>query len=541
MPSLTLDALRDPGWAAAGIQLPQYDVEAVHAATRANPVWVHFGGGNIFRGFVAMLQQGLLDKGLSDRGILVGETFDPEVIDRVYKPHDNLAVVVGLKADGNLTLAVCASVAGAYVAWPGRPDEYAALKAAFENPSLQMVSFTITEKGYAMRGLDGEYLPWVKADLDGAPGDARSAMGVLTALLLARYHKIAETNAGNLAVVSMDNCSHNGEKLQTAVLETARAWASKGHVPDGFLAWLEDASRVAFPWTMIDKITPSPARAVQTLLEEKGVLGMEPIHTAKHTDIAPFVNMELPQYLVIEDAFPNGRPPLEHAGVIFTDRATVNKVERMKVTTCLNPLHTAMAPFGCLLNFPTIAASMKDPDIVALVKRLGYDEGLPVVTHPGVLDPKAFIDEVVEQRLPNPFLPDTPQRIMVDTSQKVAIRFGETVKAYASDPARDPKTLAALPLAIAGWMRYLLGVDDQGNPIALSADPMLDELTGLLQGVRFGDPDSLGSTLRPILSNANLFGLDLYEAGIGGQIEQDAKAMLEGKGAVRKTLHGRVG
>ena len=172
---------------------------------------------------------------------------------------------------------------------------------------------------------------------------------------------------------------------------------------------------------MIDKITPRPSKEVQASLEADGIEGMETIVTGKGGYTAAFVNAERPQYLVIEDKFPNGRPPLEKAGVYFCDRETVNKTERMKVTTCLNPLHTAMSVNGCLLGYTKIADEMKDPDITALITRLGYGEGLPVVTHPGILEPKDFIDEVVKERLPNPFMPDAPQRIATDTSQKVAV------------------------------------------------------------------------------------------------------------------------
>ena len=167
---------------------------------------------------------------------------------------------------------------------------------------------------------------------------------------------------------------------------------------------------------MIDKITPRPHKIVEEQLVKDGIEGMEPIVTSKNTFIAAFVNAERPQYLVIEDKFPNGRPALEKAGVYLTDRDTVNKTERMKVTTCLNPLHTAMSVYGCMLGYTLICDEMKDADIVALIKRLGYVEGLPVVVNPGILEPKAFIDEVVEQRLPNPFMPDAPQRIATDTS-----------------------------------------------------------------------------------------------------------------------------
>ena len=106
---------------------------------------------------------------------------------------------------------------------------------------------------------------------------------------------------------------------------------------------------------MIDKITPRPDASVEEILKNDGLQGLEPVITSKKTYVAPFVNSEESEYLVIEDKFPNGRPQLEKAGLIFTDRDTVNKVEKMKVCTCLNPLHTALAVYGCVLGFEKIA------------------------------------------------------------------------------------------------------------------------------------------------------------------------------------------
>ncbi|MBQ2708987.1 MAG: mannitol dehydrogenase family protein, partial [Clostridia bacterium] len=302
------------------------------------------------------------------------------------------------------------------------------------------------------------------------------------------------------------------------------------------LSYLLNEERVSFPLTMIDKITPRPAAEVQKMLEAKGVEDIAPIVTDKNTYIAPFVNAEAPQYLVIEDKFPNGRPPLEKAGVYMTTRDVVNQVERMKVTTCLNPLHTALAVYGCVLGYKSIAAEMKDAQLKRLVEKIGCDEGMPVVTDPGIISPKAFIDEMIGERLPNPFIPDTPQRIATDTSQKVGIRFGETIKAYAADPQLDPTSLTAIPLAIAGWLRYLLGVDDKLNVFDISSDPMLGELTGALAGIEIGRPETAAGKLKGILSNAALFGSDLYAVGLGEKIECMFKELIAGRGAVRETL-----
>ena len=292
---------------------------------------------------------------------------------------------------------------------------------------------------------------------------------------------------------------------------------------------------------MIDKITPRPADVIRDQLTALGLEDMAPVVTNRNTYIAPFVNAEIPQYLVVEDRFPNGRPALEKAGVYLTDRDTVNMTERMKVTTCLNPLHTALAVYGCLLGYTSIAAEMQDAQLVKLVKAIGYDEGLPVVVNPGIIDPKAFIDEVVEQRLPNPFIPDMPQRIATDTSLKVPIRFGETIKAYMADPAKDAASLKAIPLAIAGWLRYLLAVDDEGKEMPVSADPMLPALQAELAGVELGKPESCKGKLDGILTNANIFATNLKEAGLAEKIEGYLAEMLAGPGAVRATLVRHLG
>ena len=528
---LSYNGIQDrKAWESAGVVLPKHDWKAMVAETEKNPVWVHFGAGNIFRIFIAGLQQRLLDAGEAKAGIIAVETFDNEVIEKIYRPHDAMTLAVSLLSDGGIEKSVVASIAKGVVV--GDADGWNELKEIFKNPSLQMLSFTITEKGYALRDMKGELTPVAKADIETGPFHPRHAMGVVAALLLERY------NHGRtpIAVVSMDNCSHNGEKLRAGVTEIAREWQKQGFVPAGFVAWLEDESQVSFPWSMIDKITPRPAESVEKQLTALGIEDMAPVVTAKHTYIAPFVNAEAPQYLVIEDRFPNGRPALEKAGVYMTDRDTVNMTERMKVTTCLNPLHTALAVYGCLLGYEKICDEMKDQDLVRLVNRIGYVEGLPVVTDPGILSPKAFIDEVVGKRLPNPYMPDTPQRIATDTSQKIPIRFGETIKSYMADPGRDAASLTAIPLAIAGWLRYLLGVDDALNAMPVSPDPMLATLQADLEGIALGDPDSVGDKLAPILSNPNLFGVDLKDAGLDGKVIGMFKELIAGKGAVRATL-----
>ena len=519
------------GWQAAHVELPNYDAAALAARTCADPMWVHFGIGNIFRVFVGGIIDKLLQEGLTDRGITCVETFDFDVVDKIYAPYDNLALSVILNADGTTERRVLGGLTEAVKAISADGAAWARMKAIFTNPGLQLVTFTITEKGYALRNADGAYLGYVAADMANGPERVTGAMGIVAAMLYARYQ------AGKLplALVSMDNVSRNGEKLRASVVETAKVWQEKGLVEQGFVDYVSDESVVAFPWTMIDKITPRPSVDIANALEADGIEAMQPVITSRQTYIAPFVNAEGPQYLVVEDNFPNGRPPLEQAGVFMGDRTTVNRSERMKVTACLNPIHSALGPYDVMLGYELFADGMTDPQLSRLAHVVGYDEGLPVVEDPGILSPKAFIDEVINERFPNKYLGDTSQRICTDVSMGVAFRFGETIKAYVAKDGTAEK-LTGLPLAIAGWLRYLLAVDDAGNAYTLAPDPMKDELRAQMAGIEVGKPESLNGQLRPILSNANIWGIDLYAAGLGEKIEAMFREELAGNGAVRRTL-----
>nr|MBK5237305.1 mannitol dehydrogenase family protein [Clostridium sp.] len=191
---------------------------------------------------------------------------------------------------------------------------------------------------------------------------------------------------------------------------------------------------------------------------------------------------------------------------------------------------------GCLLSYTKISDEMNDNELVTLIERIGYTEGLPVVVNPGIMSPKDFIDEVMKVRLPNPFMPDTPQRIVCDTSQKLGIRFGESIKAYVESPNLDVKSLTFIPLAIAGWCRYLMAIDDAGNSFELSPDPMLSSLTPIIAEIKFNEMQNVHETLIKILSNKSIFGIDLYEVGLGEKIEAYFSELNAGKGAVRLTL-----
>lgn len=525
----------------AGYRLPEFDYEKVKAATDAAPTWIHFGAGNIFRAFQCNVLQNLLNTGAADTGLIAVEGFDYEIVEKMYWPHDNLSILATLKADNTVEKTIVGSITESLVLDSANQAQYDRLKQIFASPSLQMASFTITEKGYALTDAKGNVLPAIAADYKIGPGThgtsaPDSYLGKVVSLLYHRYISGKQP----LAMVSMDNCSHNGDKLAAAVWAFADAWCENGLAEAGFAAYVRDPKTVSYPWSMIDKITPRPDSKVEELLSRDSIEGLDAAITSKNTYVAPFVNAEECEYLVIEDHFPNGRPALEKGGVIFTDRETVDKVEKMKVCTCLNPLHTTLAIYGCLLGYTLVSEEMKNPLLKRFVEIIGYREGLPVVVDPGILDPKEFIDAVVNIRIPNPFMPDAPQRIATDTSQKLAIRFGETVKAYIKRPDLDVADLKLIPLVYAGWLRYLMAVDDAGNAFTPSSDPLLDAASAYVAGYELsGAPKDL-SRLDPLLSNEKIFGVDLCAISMADTVKDYFAQLSAGVGAVQATLEKYV-
>lgn len=527
---LTLNGLGDRAYVQCGYKLPDFDVEAVARRTREHPRWVHFGAGNIMRAFPAVLCQRLIEAGELDTGMNVIECFDEEIIDKVFTPFDNLSLAVSLKRDGTMDKTVVGSIGEAL----GYSKNKERVKELFESESLQIVSFTITEKGYGVVDGGGVPLPFCAEDFVSMEAPV-SIVGILAKLMYDRFL----SGRRRVALVSLDNCSHNGTILKDALMAIVGGWQGQGLVGQEFVDYLNDETTVSFTWSMIDKITPRPSETVIRMLSEEGFEGAEVVVTKKNTYVSGFVNAEECEYLAIEDRFPAGRPPLEKVGVVFGDRETVDKIEKMKVCTCLNPLHTCLAVFGCLLGYEKISDEMKDEMLLRFIRKIGYVEGMPVVTDPVIMSVKQFIDEVVELRLPNPFVPDTPQRIACDTSKKLPVRFGETLKAYLKRGETDLSFLTFIPLVFAGYARYLTAVGDDGVQFERSPDPNLEALTPLVAGFELGEPFDTDK-LKPLFSDETIFGVNLYDCGLGEKVELFFTEMGKGVGCIRETVQRRL-
>lgn len=527
--------MEESKWIDKGYRVPTYDRDKIIENTKEHPYWVHFGYGNIFRAFQANVVQRLLNEGVLDRGLVAVAGINSESIRELFWPKKDYTILVTLKSDGTAEKTIIGSIAESMTADRNYPEDIQRLKEIFGKDSLQMLSFTITEKGYSLVNAKGEYLDDVKADFENGPEQTKNYLGTVVSLLLHRYHNGAKP----LAMVSMDNCSHNGDRLHEVVCKYAKEWEKRGFADAGFVEYINDPDKISYPWTMIDKITPRSDPAIEEMLVKDLGEGIRSIKASTGGYLTQYVNAEECEYLVIEDWFPAGRPALERGGVIFTDRDTVDKVEKMKVCTCLNPLHTTLAIFGCLLGYTKISDEMKNPLLKQLVNKVGYAEGLPVVTDPGIMNPKEFIDTVLNVRIPNPFMPDTPQRIAMDTSQKLSVRFGETIKAYQKSDSLAAEDLQYIPLVFAGWLRYLMGINDEGKEFEVSFDPLLGELRAYISNLKLGGIVE-EEVLRPILENKQIFGVNLYEAGLAGKVVGYLEEMLKGPGAVQAVLEKYV-
>lgn len=150
------------------VKTPMYDIEKIKENTNKAPKWLHFGAGNIFRAYIGKMAQNLLNKGLEDTGIIVAESFDEEIIDKVYTPYDNLTMLVTLFKNGEFENEIIGSIVDSVKI----SSEKAKLMDIAIAPSLQMISFTITEKGYNLKAPNGEFFKVIQEDFENGPENA---------------------------------------------------------------------------------------------------------------------------------------------------------------------------------------------------------------------------------------------------------------------------------------------------------------------------------------------------------------------------------
>ena len=406
----------------ARISVPTYD------RARLVPRIVHIGLGGFHRSHQAAYLDDLCERGRSDwaivgAGVMPGDSHIYEAL----QPQDYLYCL--LTADGRSAhLRVIGSIVDYVLAVPSTEP----LVAAVADPRTRIVSLTVTEGGYPVSDA-GNYV--VPAGDSAPPAFEAIARGL---------RRRRDNGLPGVAVMSCDNIVHNGAVARVAVLG-----AADGLEP-GLADWIEQ--NVTFPSSMVDRITPA------TTAEDRGQLA----HEYGVADRWPVVAETFTQW-VIEDDFPQGRPPWEDAGVLLTD--DVEPYEQLKLRV-LNAGHSCLAYLAALAGHTYVHEVVADEPFREYLRRFFEEEAAPALPPiPGV-DVPQYERQVVD-RFSNPRIRDTVSRLCLDGTAKFPKFLVPTIEAQL-DSGGSVRWSA---LALAGWCQYLLGRDDQGKPLTVAADP----------------------------------------------------------------------
>ncbi|MEO8738221.1 MAG: mannitol dehydrogenase family protein [Casimicrobiaceae bacterium] len=447
----TLPLLRAP------IAVPSY------APANVRPGIVHLGLGGFHRAHMASYTHDLMQRdadalswGIVGAGLMPGD----RKMMQSLAPQDCLYTLVERDRSGE-AVTVIGSLAGVVDASASSE----ALLHAIDDRDIRVVSLTVTENGYclnpATKRLDPQH-SLIRADIE-HPQRPRSAIGVIVEALRRRR----ASGAPLPTLLSCDNIQHNGDVLRDATLSLAV-------MQDPALAdWIRENAR--FPSTMVDRITPVTAEAdVSALASGYGIADRWPVFC------------ETFRQWVIEDRFSQGRPAWEAVGAQFVD--DVAPYEFMKLRL-LNGSHLAVAGLGQLAGYETIDQSMADRRIAAVMTTLMDRETGPTLKPVQGIDLAQYKRTLV-QRFANAAIRDTVQRVNTDAPINVII-----------DPIRDRLAAGAnvdfLALALAAWMRRMLGTDCRGRPIRV-VHPLADVLKA--------KAEEGGADPAPLLSIMSLFG-----------------------------------
>ena len=427
---------------------------------------VHLGVGAFHRAHQAVYTDDVIQSG-DRRWGTIGASLRAAGTRDALRPQDWLYTVVEADQSGE-RMRIVSSLRGLLVA----PENPASLLDAMDQPSVKIVSLTVTEKGYCHDPATGhlnEDHPDIQHDIAN-PDTPRSAPGFIAQAIARRRHRERQP----FTVLCCDNLPSNGHTVRNVV---SRLGALQNRDLGSYIA-----EEVAFPSTMVDRIVPATTEQDRTRVAT--ILGLR--------DNWPVVTEAFTQW-VIEDDFPSGRP--DWAATFVSD---VSPFETMKLRL-LNGSHSCIAYLGYLCGYETVAAAMHDADLAAFVARLMDEEVTPTLAVPAGADLEGYKLALI-RRFHNPALRHRTWQIAMDGSQKLPQRFLGTVR----DRLKSGASIDCLALGIAAWMRYVTGTDENGNPIDVR-DPLRDEFR------RRADAAGLvASRLAPALLNFEaVFGKDL--------------------------------
>jgi len=427
--------------------LPDCVRTPTYARSDLSPGIVHIGLGNFHRAHQAWYLHRLFDTGADHDWAIIGagvRAGDAAQRDRLLA-QDYLTTLIELDPSGK-----SAEVTGAMIDFVPVEEGNAALIRQIAAPAIRIVSLTVTEGGYfidpATGGFDAAH-PDIRHDA-AHPETPRTAFGAMIAALKLRR----EAGTGPFTCMSCDNLQGNGRVLRQTVVSLAR-------LSDAALAdWIE--AQCSFPNSMVDCIVPATGPSEIALAQSFGI-----------ADAAPVTHENFRQW-VLEDAFCAGRPEWARVGVTFSDR--VHDFETMKIRL-LNGGHQIIAGAGELLGHATIAQTMADPDINALLRKVAAEEIVPHVAPVPGCTPQQYLD-LIAGRFANDQIADTTRRVAFDgSSRQTGFILPSVRNGLASG---DP--VAGLALVSAIWARYCAGTREDGSTIAPN-DPNWEVLSATAQ------------------------------------------------------------
>lgn len=454
---------------------------------------VHFGPGAFFRAFNAIYTDEVMQKKGGDWGICAVSLRSATFRDLLV-PQGGVYTSVTLTPDG-AKRRVVGSVVSVRVA----PEDPKAILAIMAEPSIKIVSLTITEKGYCHSPATGQLMrdhPDIIHDLRHLDSP-RSAPGLIVAALKARRA------AGHrpFTVLSCDNLPANGRLASTIVVDFARA-------VDGDLAeWIGEEGR--FPATMVDRITPATTAADIAALEE----------AEGYFDPACVTHEPFRQWVIEDDFVDHQRPDWDLAGAQFVHDVEAHELMKLR---CLNGSHSTLAYLGYLAGYETIAETVTDPAFAMLCKKFWTEEVLPTLPQPEGEDLPAYTDALLA-RFANPAIHHRTWQIAMDGSQKLPQRLLGTV----ADNLEASRPIDCLALGVAGWMRYVGGVDEVGAAIDVK-DPLAGRLRDISECAT--SPDA---RVRAFLALEDVFDRRLADSDRFRDAVTSAYGALENNGARR--------
>lgn len=453
------------GELAPGVRRPDYD----WARTRVGHV--HLGVGAFMRAFVAVYNDDAMAAQPGDWGIAGVSLRSPRVRDQL-RPQDCL-YTLNVRDNSSDSHRLVASIRSIDVA----PDDPQNIIDRISAAAVQVVTLTVTEKGYCIAPDSGELdrgNPALLNDL-ADPRNPQSTPGFLVAGLQQRR----QANGGPLTIVSCDNLPENGSRLREGVLAFA------DEVDVSLRAWIE--ANVSFPATMVDRITPATTNAdIDAAAKLIGLRDEAMVKTE------PFVQW------VIEDNFAAERPYWEAGGAMLVDDVRPYELAKLRL---LNGPHSALAYLGYLGGHELISDVMRSADFAAYAALLMRHEISPVTAEPAGMKHADYID-VLLLRFANAALQHRTWQIAMDGSQKIPQRLLNTVRSQ----LQRGGPIAGLALAVAAWMRYALGRDEQGGAIDVQ-DPMRDSFAQIA-ALKDADADDI---VTRFVNLRSVFGTDLSE------------------------------